>query len=454
MRSLHFVLATFLLVGVCSESPSRAANPVGWRSDGTGRFPDARPVTEWSAEKNVLWKTKLPARSHSAPVVVGNRVFVTSEPNELICLDAENGKILWTRSFTMVDVFGTEKAAQIEADRKAAKVLEKQRRQLRRSLRDLKNKQGTPPAQIERVEAELRKMGDKLKELTKYSGSVRGANGNTTATPASDGKSVFATFGNGVVTSYTIEGKRNWIRFVEAAKLGFGHSASPALADNKVIVHFLDLVALDANTGREVWRNEAQARHGSPIVATIGKTQVVVTPGGTVVRAADGTQLAKKLFQLGHSSPVLHERELYAMSKGKTFAYALPDSAEPGRKWEPRWEEPGVRQRRFASPVYHDGLIYGVTEKGILEVIDSQTGKLVYRRRLSFGNRGRVYPSPTVAGDFVFLSADNGVTLVLKPGRTYQQLARNELEPFSGAPVFVGSRMYVRGRKHLYCIGN
>jgi outer membrane protein assembly factor BamB len=446
-------LATFLSMIFLAGSLASAANPVGWRSDGTGRYPAATPVTEWSKEKNVVWKTKLSGRSHSAPVVVGEQIFVASEPNELICLDANTGKAIWNRSFTTTDVFGAEKAAKIEMDLKQAKELQQQSRELRKQQRELKKDENTPKEKLEQLDLKMRALKDKIKELTKYSGSVRGANGNTTATPVCDGKNIVTVFGNGVVTSYTIEGKKNWIQFVEAAQLGFGHSASPVIADGKVIVHFSDLVALDMKTGREAWRSKVQARHGSSIVAKIGKVEVVVTPSGSVVRATDGEVLANKLFRLGHSSPILHEDVIYAMPDGKTVALSLPKSAKANSEWKLKWEGSAFRQRRFASPVYHDELIYGVTEKGLLEVIDASNGKLVYRKRLSFGNRGRVYPSPTVAGDFLFLSADNGTTFVVKPGRKYEQVASNKLEQFSGAPVFAGSKMYIRGREYLYCIG-
>ncbi|MCH8828008.1 MAG: PQQ-binding-like beta-propeller repeat protein [Planctomycetes bacterium] len=404
--STHLLITITALTTFLGNSPATAAQPVGWRSDGTGRYPQATPPTVWSAEKNVLWKTKLPGRSHSGPVVVGDRVFVASEPNELICLSAADGKILWQTAFTTIDVFGEKKAAQIEADRAKAKELQQQQRKLRRELKDLRNAEGTPKEKIDKLNQQVRELKDKIRELTKYSGSIRGSNGNTTATPVCDGKNIIVVFGNGVVSSHTIAGKRNWIKFVEAPRIGFGHSASPVIADGKVIVHYGNLIALDAKTGREFWRAKVQPRHGSSIVARIGLTDVVVTPSGSVIRASDGVALAEKLFRLGHSSPLLHDGVIYAMPGGKTVAFPLPKSAETGLEWKLKWEGTGMRGRRFASPVCHDGLIYGVTEKGIFEVLDAQDGKLVYRKRLSFGRRGRVYPSPTVAGNYLYLSAN------------------------------------------------
>src|SRR5690349_7490574 len=65
-------------------------HPVGWRGDGTGRFPGATPPTTWSRtdqgeKKNIVWETKLPCYSWSTPIIVGDKIFTRSEPYDLIC---------------------------------------------------------------------------------------------------------------------------------------------------------------------------------------------------------------------------------------------------------------------------------------------------------------------------------------------------------------------------------
>ena len=66
---------------------------------------------------------------------------------------------------------------------------------------------------------------------------------------------------------------------------------------------------------------------------------------------------------------------------------------------------------------------------------------------------GQSYPSITLAGNRLFVSSDNGTTIVLEPGREYKELARNSLETFRSSLVFEGKRMYVRTTKGLWCIG-
>src|SRR5271167_3859712 len=82
-----------VLLIVCGGAP--AAGPVGWRGDTSGRFQVADPPTQWSLSEHVVWKTKLPAHSNGSPVVVDGKVFVTAEPTSIVCLDAEDGSIVW-----------------------------------------------------------------------------------------------------------------------------------------------------------------------------------------------------------------------------------------------------------------------------------------------------------------------------------------------------------------------
>ncbi|MCH7727193.1 MAG: hypothetical protein IH991_12045, partial [Planctomycetes bacterium] len=141
---------------------------------------------------------------------------------------------------------------------------------------------------------------------------------------------------------------------------------------------------------------------------------------------------------------------VYAQA-AQTSAFRLPPSPRDATEMELLWQATASRGRRTPSPVWHKGLMYGVTTNGILDVTDTKTGEVVYRKRLDIGNN--VYSSATSAGDYIFLSSTRGDTIVLKAGRKYDEVARNKLESFGSNPVFAGKRMYIRGQKHLYCIG-
>src|SRR5262249_8160795 len=215
-----------------------ADDPVGWRNDGSGRYPNAKPPSEWSSDKNVLWKVSLAGHSYGSPIVVGDNLYVASHPSDLLCVRRSDGQVLWEKSHSHVKA----------------------------------------PA------GGGGKGGGKGGCRGGGGGGMGGRSaGNSAATPVSDGKYVGVLFGNGVAAAYDLEGKRLWARHVESSNVGFGHSASPLLLGGKLIVHVRDLVALDVATGKESWRTELQASHASPVAAKLGKEDVIVSPAGAVV---------------------------------------------------------------------------------------------------------------------------------------------------------------------------
>ena len=107
---------------------------VGWRTDGRGVYPDAEPPTHWSKQTNVIWSTNMPSRSNAQPVIVGDRLFVCSEPFTLICIDRSNGKIKWQRTNSYRDVTNDEQWTEIEKELAAAEKLKKRRDPIRSKL--------------------------------------------------------------------------------------------------------------------------------------------------------------------------------------------------------------------------------------------------------------------------------------------------------------------------------
>src|SRR5215218_7567483 len=97
MRRKMQVSLLFLMCCVVAF-PVAAGTPVGWRNDGTGTFSAATPPSEWSSDKNVLWKVALPGASYGAPIIVGKHLFVVSDPAELLCLQRTDGKVLWRKA--------------------------------------------------------------------------------------------------------------------------------------------------------------------------------------------------------------------------------------------------------------------------------------------------------------------------------------------------------------------
>jgi hypothetical protein len=90
-----------------------------------------------------------------------------------------------------------------------------------------------------------------------------------------------------------------------------------------------------------------------------------------------------------------------------------------------------------------------VESKTEIDITDAETGGSVERRRLDLR---KVYSSATAAGDLVFLSGTDGTTLIIEAAMPHREIIRNQVEGFGSSPVFVGNRMYIRTRQHLYCI--
>jgi outer membrane protein assembly factor BamB len=85
-------------------APVFSQETIGWRTDGTGRYHKADPPQVWGLDKNVVWKTKMPAFSVATPVIVGDKIFVCSDPTSLICLNKADGKILWEQQSSLTEL--------------------------------------------------------------------------------------------------------------------------------------------------------------------------------------------------------------------------------------------------------------------------------------------------------------------------------------------------------------
>ncbi len=402
LQLLTRVLAFLSLVSIAlPPERSVAQNGYGWRGDGTGRFPDANPVLHWSPTEHIVWKTDLPGTSPASPVLVGDRVFVTSDPFLLLCLSAQDGSVLWQKSH---------------------------------STDDLPPSIGIPAG------------------ADQPSHNPDGHAGSAAATPVSDGSSIYATFSNGVAAAYSLDGALRWQRFVELPKTGFGHAGSPLLAGGQLIVHFTDVVALDASTGSPRWRLQRPATHASPVLGQVGGQPVIVHPSGCIIRPADGKILADGLFALTQSSPVVHENLLVIPENGQLSAFEFPSGISEALSVTRRWQTPTSRaQYQIASPVVDGGMIYTVSLGADWQVTDAATGDVVYSERLPLAQR--VYASVHLAGNHLFVSNQHGKTAVLEPGDRYGLVGVNEIDFHPTSSIFAGTRQYLRTHKSVYCIG-
>jgi len=375
-----------------------AERPVGWRGDGTGRYLAANPVTTWSEKENVLWKSEVGA-GQSSPIVVNRRVFITVEPDLLLCLDTETGQELWRKTHKFSDL----------------------------------------PASLNAKDPE---------EPNQY--------GDASPTPVSDGKRLWVFFGTGIVACYDLDGKRSWINWYDLPQTtSYGRTASPVLVGERLLVHFGPLVCLEAATGKLLWKNElAKASYGTPASARIGEVDVVITPKGHVVRVTDGKVLAADLGNCMYTSPVVQGGVVFFI-EGAMTAVRLPEKAADQIECKELWSGE-ITGEFFASPLVHDGRIHAVDKAANYYVFDANTGKTLLNKTLEFprAHGPNVYPSLCMAWKQLFASNDAGDTLLLGAGNPGAVSGSNSLPRGSGATsTFRGQRMFVRGGKILYCIG-
>ncbi len=461
MRTGRHLIVAALLSSLAWTA--QADTVVGWRTDWTGRYPDATPQKTWSNDQNVLWSCRLPATSNSTPVIVGDRIFVTAEPFSLLCVSATDGRILWRADNDSANPQAGDDAPQVaDAEAKFAESRELQNRRLR-LRRKIENHPDDENAKREfaELDARVKALEVELAPLRKpQQPQTHDTNGYSSPTPVSDGKRVFAHYGNGVTAAFDLDGKRLWTVELENTGHGWGHSSSPAYApdSNTLIVLVRDLHGLDADTGKVKWTAKSRHRWGSPVVTRVSDTSIVLTPNGEIVRAGDGRVLATGVAGLEYATPVLDDGIAYYI-ENNSRAVKLPGSAEEPFEIQTVWTARVQGDRHYASPVIHDGLIYTISRNETMTVLDAPTGQIVYERRMQLGgSTNSAYPSVTLAGagghELIYVSSETGTTVVMKPGREYDEVARNKVTGFRGSPVFVGGRLYLRCFDALRCIGD
>lgn len=374
----------------------------------------------WNANENIAWKSALPGRGASSPIVHGDRVFVTAytgyglsdeTPGEkgdlrlhVICLDRSTGKLLWDKS-----IAGSEHTQTI-----TNRVVD---------------------------------------------------HGFATATPVTDGENVYASFGVSGVVAYSRDGELLWQAEVGTGTAGFGSASSPVLFEDLLIVNASiesdTVFAFNKDTGNQVWKIEGIAKAWtSPCIAE--------APGGTwelVINQKDmiygfEPHTGEKLWEcVGIDDyvvpvPISHEGVIYCLGGRRNRCIAIRlggrgDVTDTHKLWES-----GVGAN-VTSPVYYDGHIYWASDKAIANCLDAKTGETKYQERLP--TRARVYASIVRAGDKLYLTTRDEGILVLKASPTYEELALNTIADdesmFNASPAISNNQLLLRTDAFLYCIG-
>lgn len=370
--------------------------------------PDQDPPTEWSATKNVVWKSAIPGRGHSSPTVVGSRVFVATADEQqdyqsVVCYDRKTGKQLWET---------------------------------------------------------VCHRGGVMRKNEKSSGA--------SSTVACDGETVYINFANRgavQVSALSVDGQVKWQTKLADYQIHQGYGSSPMLYQSLVIVvadsHAGGAIAgLDRQTGTIVWKHERpkEPNYTSPIVLNVeGRDQLFLT-GCNLVSSFEPLT-GKVLWEVKGAttecvtSTVTDGHRIYS-SGGYPRNHLAAILADGTGKID--WE---TKDRVYVpSLLMRDGYLYGVLDAGVAACWQSDTGKEMWKERLG----GTFSASPVLVRDVVYATNEGGETFVYRvsPAK-FELLAKNKLGDESLSSVAIcGSRIYIRvvedvdGRPQgmLYCL--
>ena len=405
------------------------------------------PPTEWDVQTqhNVLWKTPLPGLGHSAPIVCGDRVFVTTAVNadndqpsvktgwsgaggasakdtgewtwQVLCLQLRTGKLLWTRDVHV----------------------------------------GQPT----------------IKRHLKAS--------HANCTPATDGTYVVAFFGSEGLHCFDVAGRPVWKRKFgklvsgpyDAPDLEWGFASSPVIHKGRVVLQCdclnTNFVAiLDLKTGKEIRRIDRDgevATWSTPLVVNAAGRQQIVCNGYRQMAGYDWNTGAR-LWHLNGGGDVPVPTPLFANGliyltngHGRSPTYAIrpeavgdmtPVGDDPARTglawWQPR------SGSYMPTPLVVGKRLFTCGDNGRLEVRDAMTGALIYRQRVGTGSQ-TYSASAVAAGGCIYFVSERGQVTVIKQGDVFQKVATNDMRDIVMAtPAISGDRLLIRGVRNLYCL--
>lgn len=430
MTPLLILFSTLALAG---PDPNVTINWPQWRgAQSTGTAPDKNLPTEWSATKNVAWKTAIPGKGYSSPIVWGNRIFLSTSVDGDVIAGRDKGKThkMEGKDFIHPDAIGYD-------HKQTVKILQ--------------------------LDAETGKI---LWERTIFDGapfeSWNRAGAFASLTQVTDGQYVFTDLGPDGVFAHDFQGKQIWKADPgPQGTFGVGYGASPILYGDLIILQCDDdegeysaLLALAKKTGKEAWRVKRPTTVGwsSPVVVKRAAGDLLLTSGNEFIIAYDpktGKEAwrVKGLESNAVATPVWHDDVVY-FSSGYPVKKTLAIRMDKG---ETQWTyTKGTGY--IPSEITYGDYLYLITDKGILSCLDAKTGDVKYDNGRPPAP-ARFSASPVAFGDKVFTTNEDGDTYVIAAGPEYKLLATNSLdEPVLASPAIAGGSLYIRGAKNLYKI--
>ena len=382
----------------------------------------AHPPLRWSETNNVQWKTEIPYRGWSTPVVLRNQVWLTTATENghefyALCVDAGSGKVLHQEN-----LFHRENPE---------------------PLGNNVNCYATPSAAIEPGRVYIH----------------------------------FGSYGTACLDTGT--GKILWKREDLRCRHYRGPSSSPVLFEKLVILTFdgADVqyhIALDKATGQTVWKTDRSVAwndedvpgqmakdgdlrkaHSTPLIVTVTGQPQMLSAGAKACYGYDprnGRELWRVQYADWSAAPTPLYREglayfITGLNKSEMLAVRTDghgDVTDSHVAWRLK-----THVARTASPILVDDLIYMVADESFVTAVEAATGKVVWSERIG----GRYAASPIYADGRLYFCSQQGTTTILKPGRTFELLGTNTLATgFMASPAADGKALFLRTKTDLYRI--
>ncbi len=439
------VLLVMGAVGALAQQNNTAqAQWAQWRGPAHNGVARGDAPTTWSDKQNIRWKTNVPGRGHSTPVIWGNHIFLTTavpvSPEALKAIPATPPPAPGSggRGGPGGGVgAGVEHQLIVMAlDRKTGKVLW----------------QHSP------------------KTAAPHEGYHRMYGSFASNSPATDGKNVWAFFGSRGLYCYDLNGKLVWQKDFGVQmkmRLQFGEGGAPVLADDRLILLFDHdagsfIVAVDKKSGKELWRTarEEVSTWTTPLIFEHNGSKQVVVGATRKVRSYD-LMTGKLLWEcagLGVNvipQPIYHDGVVYVMSgyvNPKLMAIKLGKEGDLTGTDAVLWTQTkGLSYT--ASPVFHDGKFYAVTDNGTVSCFDAKTGTPFYQQQ-RLPKPYNLKASPVAANGKLYVPTEDGDVVVVKMGEKYEVVATNSMpdQLFIASPVVLDGEMFLRSQNTLYCI--
>ena len=372
---------------------------------------------EWSATSNVAWQQEIPGSGWSSPVLVDDRLYLTTATGtadkkdvslRVLCLDAADGRVLWNR-------------------------------------------------EVLRPEASA-------------ASAIHQKNSLARPTPIVADDRVYAHFGHMGTAALDLAGNIIW----EQTKLNYspthGNGGSPALVDD-MLVFSCDgdddqfVAALNRYTGEVRWQRpretsaEKKFSFSTPLVLDVDGVTQIVSPGSGFTAAydpRDGRELWRINYGEGFSvvpRPVAAGGLVYLCSgfiRANLLAVDPHGAAGDATADHVRWKyDRGVPTT--PSLLAKGDEIFFVSDNGVASCLDARTGKVHWTERLG----GNFSASPVFAEGRLYFLSEAGVTYVVRAGTNYELLATNDLgERALASPAVADGAIYLRTESRLWRIGS